>query len=97
MKAQYVNANTNLAGSISWPSFTYVETMGGFRGGGCDEINPCRIVRSPINPFGPARRVLAPQATLSGPSSGISNVFPANQPLAMTRDADEQGRLARAT
>ena len=56
MKAQYVNANTNLAGSISWPSFTYVETMGGFRGGGCDEINPCRdraLADQPVRP-GPA-------------------------------------------
>jgi hypothetical protein len=83
MKAQYVNANTNLTGPISWPSFTYVENMGGFRGGDCDEINPCRVVRSPINPFGPAKRVLAPQATLAGPT-GSSNIFPANQPLALS-------------
>ena len=96
MKAQYVNANTNLAGSISWPSFTYVETMGGFRGGGCDEINPCRIVRSPINPFGPARRVLAPQATLSGPSSG-SERLPREPAAGDDGDAHEQGRLARGT
>jgi hypothetical protein len=82
LKAQYVNANTNLAGSIAWPSFTYVETMGGFRGGGCDEINPCRIVRSPRNPFGPALRVLPPQATLTSP--GNSNLVPANQALALT-------------
>jgi hypothetical protein len=82
LKAQYVAANTNLAGSIAWPSFTYVETMGGFRGGGCDEINPCRIVRSPVNPFGPARRVLAPQVTLSSP--GNSNLVPASQPLALS-------------
>jgi hypothetical protein len=82
LKAQYVAANTNLAGSVAWPSFTYVETMGNYRGGGCDQVNPCRIVRSPRNPFGPAQRVLPPQVTLASP--GNSNLVPANQPLALT-------------
>jgi hypothetical protein len=78
LKAQYVAANVNLAGSISWPSFTYVE---GTRGGGCDQINPCRIVRSPRSPWGPAVRPLAPQATLTNPTG--SNFVPANQPLTL--------------
>ena len=93
MKAQYVNANTNLAGPISWPSFTYVENMGGFRGGGCDEINPCRIVRSPINPFGP-REARARAAGDADRADRQPNIF-AGQPAAgADRDAHEQGRLA---
>ncbi len=81
---QEVPARLDLAGTIAidGQTISYVEQMGGFRGEDCTTIAPCRIVRSPSSPFGPAQRELPPELTLTATTQNA--LVPADQPLATT-------------
>ncbi len=80
---QEVAAHVALAGTIAidGQTISYVQHVGGFSGETCDAGAPCRIVRSPVSPFGQATRLLPPELALTPTDPGYVS---AAQPVVLT-------------